>query len=81
VNKTQKDQLKKVDALMSEALELLNALAIEHREEFDGLSEEAQESEKGQALSDLADSLEAARDEVENAHASVQQIKIITDAK
>jgi hypothetical protein len=79
MNKDQKDQLNKVDALMGEALELLNALATEHRDEFDGLSEKAQEGAKGQALSDLADSLEAARDEVENARSSVETI--IGDAK
>jgi hypothetical protein len=79
MDKAQKDQLNKVDALISEALTLLEALATEHRDEFDGLSEEAQEGAKGQALSDLADALEEARDEVENAQSAIQTI--ISDAK
>jgi hypothetical protein len=58
--------------MVSEAAELLRALADDTRVKFDDLSEKAQEGERGQKLSGLADNLEAAADELENAQSSIQ---------
>jgi BMFP domain-containing protein YqiC len=72
--KADKKELNKIDAMLGEALDVLNEMSDRARTRYAGLSERAQQGPNGQKALIYADALEAARDQLETAQISVQAI-------
>ena len=58
MDKAKKDLVKKAIDMLSDGKNIVDSLATDLRNEFDDLSEKAQEGEKGQELERIAEQLE-----------------------
>lgn len=58
MNKDQRKQLNDVVTALSDLRDQLDAIASDERDKYDNLTEGLQATERGQALSDAADTLE-----------------------
>ena len=71
---TDKKTLTKIDALVSEAVELLQELISDRQTEFDDRSEAWQDGDKGQAHTERTDELHLAYDDLENVQGTIQSL-------
>lgn len=71
---TDKKTLTKIDALVSEAVELLQELISDRQTDFDDRSEAWQDGDKGQVHIERTDELQSAYDDLENVQGTIQSL-------
>jgi methyl-accepting chemotaxis protein len=69
-----KKSLKKTYSLISEAKAIIEELLREHQGGLDGMSENAQATERGETLQDLVSDLDRIRDKLENVSEAIGDI-------
>lgn len=74
MNAQRRKRIEEATAQANAAFDELRSIGEEEREAFDNLPESLQGGERGQAMSDAADALESAADDIENAIASLGEL-------
>jgi methyl-accepting chemotaxis protein len=69
-----KKSLEKTYSLISEAKAIIEELLREHQGGLDGMSENAQATERGETLQDLVSDLDRIRDKLENVSEAIGDI-------
>jgi hypothetical protein len=71
MNKKRRKEIARIAAKVEEAFEALTAIAEEEREAFENLPESLQYGERGEAMSEAAETLETAASELETVRDSL----------
>lgn len=75
MNKARRAEIDRAEALLNEALAIIQSAAEEEQDAFDRLGEGLQQSERGQSIEVAAYALDNAQSEVENAIASLAEAR------
>ena len=74
MNKDRRKRLEGICEKLMEIYEELDAIIDEEQEAYDNMPESLQDSEKGERMYEGIDSLESARDDINNAAATIEEV-------
>lgn len=74
MNKDRRKRLESIYEKLMEIYEELDAIIDEEREAYDNMPESLQDSEKGERMYEGIDSLESARDDINNAATTIEEV-------
>lgn len=74
MNKTRRKEIARALAMLGDAREILDSIASEERDAFEAMPESLQSSERGQSMESAAETIEQARDNIENIETELQGV-------
>lgn len=74
MNKDRRKRLEGIYEKLMEIYEELDAIIDEEQEAYDNMPESLQDSEKGERMYEGIDSLESARDDINNAATTIEEV-------
>ena len=74
MNKDRRKRLEGICEKLMEIYEELDAIIDEEQEAYDNMPESLQDSEKGERMYEGIDSLESARDDINNAATTIEEV-------
>jgi len=81
LTKTESETITEISGRLNDDLSEIQDIADKYRAKFDALSEKAQSGERGQALSELCDSLQEAADQLQAAVDQVDSIPTLDEVQ